>query len=362
MANPVKAAFKFGRGTVTRTVDGNTVSRSRTGGYVLRPKSTVHVKDGGGRNVSRTVIGGGMTEAGKNITAVLGAGGVGAAGYAHGRHYVPRKQTRTVKVKVKKGYEMGVDPFEVSKVGDWKTIDQRSLKAAGARKKQRRALGVAGLAGGAGLALATRGKAVPEAQQIARKAKISYRAHRLLSPTSGVAGAGRTVFRSSMANPSGGALLGAGAVTGGALGVAGSQRGVEAYHQHKINQRRRANRSKTVSKSNSVSAFGVEHPDSIAKYDMSKPSKGRVATGAAFPGYHGAIAGKKGKKLRAMGREMGGAYAGSLGGSLAGLAVTGGRSRAASIGGGTVGGLAGAALGTASAHRMGHYQKQEKKR
>lgn len=122
MANPVKAAFKFGRGTVTRTVDGNTVSRARTGGYVLRPKSTVHTKDGGGRNVSRTVIGGGMTRAGENTVALaVGAGGTAAA-IGHRKHYTPRKQTRTVRVKVRKNQEntvtvsaFGVEHAEVSK-------------------------------------------------------------------------------------------------------------------------------------------------------------------------------------------------------------------------------------------------------
>jgi hypothetical protein len=57
----------------------------------------------------------------------------------------------------------------------------------------------------------------------------------------------------------------------------------------------------------------------VAKADQSKPSRGRLAAGTLFPGFHGAIAGKKGRKLGATGVELGSGVAGSVAGSLVGL-------------------------------------------
>jgi hypothetical protein len=60
-----------------------------------------------------------------------------------------------------------------------------------------------------------------------------------------------------------------------------------------------------------MSAFGVEHPGAeiSKKAKQQPPSAGRLASGAVFPGWHGAIAGKRGKarKLKAAGVELGGA-------------------------------------------------------
>lgn len=91
------------------------------------------------------------------------------------------------------------------------------------------------------------------------------------------------------------------------------------------------------------SAFGVKHTE-ISKANDSKEyaSPQRLAAGAAFPGVHGAVAGRKGRKLRAAGNELGG---GLVGGVASGLVTNGGP-----------GLLAGAAAGTARAHKQGHYK------
>lgn len=83
------------------------------------------------------------------------------------------------------------------------------------------------------------------------------------------------------------------------------------------------------------SAFGVEHGE-FSKADRSHATPGRVLTGAFAPGFHGAVAGKKGKKLRAAGYEVGGGVAGTL----VGLPPLG------------------AGIGTAAAHNKGYYKKQ----
>lgn len=85
----------------------------------------------------------------------------------------------------------------------------------------------------------------------------------------------------------------------------------------------------------------------VSKADEPKASAGRYATGAVFPIIHGAVAGKKGRKLRAIANTTGGGLAG---GAL-GTVIAGPR-------GGAVGSLAGAAAGVHRAQGKGHYKKQ----
>jgi hypothetical protein len=103
-----------------------------------------------------------------------------------------------------------------------------------------------------------------------------------------------------------------------------------------------------------ISAFGVDH-GGISKADdkygkHGAPSAGRRATAHFFPGWHGAIAGKKGKKLRSgasqVGAGIGGSVAGQLAGGALGAAATRGRSVGAVHGAATVGGLGGAVTGS----------------
>lgn len=98
----------------------------------------------------------------------------------------------------------------------------------------------------------------------------------------------------------------------------------------------------------------------IAKAEE-KASTGRVLAGSAFTGIHGAVAGKKGHKLRAVGNEAGGAIAGSLPGYAAAKigAATGRRGLVAAGNMANISGtFAGGGLGTMRAHRMGHYKAQ----
>jgi hypothetical protein len=107
------------------------------------------------------------------------------------------------------------------------------------------------------------------------------------------------------------------------------------------------------------SAFGVEH-GGISKAEK-EATAGRYVTSWALPGAHGAVAGKKGKKLRATGSELAGFTGGAVGGSIAGLGaarLTHSRGAAKAVHAGTA--AAGSMLGTAHAQRKGHYKPQRK--
>jgi hypothetical protein len=89
------------------------------------------------------------------------------------------------------------------------------------------------------------------------------------------------------------------------------------------------------------SAFGVEHGYPVVKRNTNKDTASweRMATGAVFPGTHGVIAGRKGKKLRAAGHELVGAGVGSM---LPGPGT-----------------IAGGVIGTNMAHQKGYYKQDE---
>jgi hypothetical protein len=126
-----------------------------------------------------------------------------------------------------------------------------------------------------------------------------------------------------------------------------------AAQQRTLGEQRKQLSQGKVKKNMSVSAFGVDHGGEFSKADNKKPktgpSVGRVATGTLFPGWHGAIAGKKGKKLEAAGSGLGH----SIGGSLAGAALTRGNPAGAQFGG-----YAGAARSVYSNHNKGRLKKQ----
>jgi hypothetical protein len=123
-----------------------------------------------------------------------------------------------------------------------------------------------------------------------------------------------------------------------------------------------------------TNAFGVEHTP-IAKAEKKSKgnaSLGRQATAQVFGGWHGAVAGRKGHKLRAIGNEVGGSIAGSTAGSLAGAgagAVLGrklGGAEGAKIGmaygsgaGSVVGGRGGLAAGVQRANKKGHFKPEK---
>lgn len=113
-ANPIKAATRGARGRVqvSRELSGSGVlaTRSRSGGWLLKPKAEVVLEGPRGR-VSRTVMGGGLTGAGKTLATVGGVGAAAAAAEGHRKRYVRRSDVKTVRVK--KGHTMSTSAFGV---------------------------------------------------------------------------------------------------------------------------------------------------------------------------------------------------------------------------------------------------------
>ena len=121
----------------------------------------------------------------------------------------------------------------VSKIGEWKSIDQRERSQARNRKGIRNSNAVAGLgAGVAGTALATT-SGQRQAKNVVNGVKNSAKARAL-----------RPVSRAAAANPRGAAAVGGAALAAGALGVGGGLRARNAQHQSKINARRKAYHAK----------------------------------------------------------------------------------------------------------------------
>jgi len=119
-----------------------------------------------------------------------------------------------------------------------------------------------------------------------------------------------------------------------------------------------------VEKGMSVSAFGVDH-GGISKADKKSsgnPSVGRMAAGGLFAPFHAAAAGRKGKKLRAVGNQAGGAVLGALPGTAvmgAGLAA---KKPGMAMGGqflGSGGAVAGGVAGTRRANRKGYFKPED---
>jgi len=121
----------------------------------------------------------------------------------------------------------------------------------------------------------------------------------------------------------------------------------------------------SVEKNMSVSAFGVDH-GGISKAERKSsgnPSVARMAAGGLFSPYHAAVAGRKGKKLRAVGNQAGGAALGTLpGAALMGVGAAT-RKPGMAMGGqllGGAGGIAGGVAGTRRANRKGYFKPEEK--
>jgi hypothetical protein len=106
-----------------------------------------------------------------------------------------------------------------------------------------------------------------------------------------------------------------------------------------------------------LSAFGVED-GRISKAERKPASGGRTAAGMLFPGYHGALVGKPGKKLRSVGNELGGNIGGGLVGATAGRLIARKNPAVGTMIGAQAGGLTGGGLGTRRAHRRGYYKPE----
>jgi hypothetical protein len=142
--------------------------------------------------------------------------------------------------KVKKAF---TEP--VSKVGDWKTIDQRERSQRGNRKRADGAMVVGGAAVGLGAGTEARYPgATRSAVNNVKAIHTQDKALRTLGDSEPKLGATRAKFalRSAKAIPGPAKVVGGAALAaGGAAGIVAGARGANAYHQRKINQRRRAN-------------------------------------------------------------------------------------------------------------------------
>lgn len=151
-------------------------------------------------------------------------------------------------------------------------------------------------------------------------------------------------------------------VAGGAAAIGGT-----AYLLHRSKKRKEATVTKALYDPFSEQMVVVE------KLDNRKTNSNRMALGLAFPGVHGAIAGRKGKKLRSGGRELGEALGGGFVGREVGAAAGIGAAaltrrpahafqaaRAGMIVGGNVGGYGGAYHATRSLDRKGYYKPIKK--
>lgn len=350
-----------------------------------------------GRKMARGHVAEGVRSPGKGVRAVgrhlksrraLTLAGTGAGALYGGAVYADVKERR------KKG--------KIAKA-DWKTIDQRETAQRRNRRHAAQVTAAGSIAAGTGLAaMGSDRKTAAQVNNMYSRGVWTYKQSKLnrMDPSiwhtkrkvkngeevfisrepqgkyGASAGAAVDAVKRAWREPAPRGKLALGAVIGGvgagaaATAVAGSR---NKYHQHKINQRRRANHKKRTVMAKS--AFGVEHGDSISKAAPTKPktqkpaSAGRQAAGTLFPGWHGAFAGKKGHKLRAAGNELGGRIGGALVGQAAAAPlVAGGLAHAtrpagmAALAGGTgisvASTLYGGVKGTQRAQRMGHYKPE----
>lgn len=120
-----------------------------------------------------------------------------------------------------------------------------------------------------------------------------------------------------------GIAIGGGALAPVAVGAKKKQKKTIARQEKKLAAQRQ--QLKGIQKM-STSAFGVDHGSEFSKADppQKKMSTGREVTGTLFGGWHGAVAGKKGKKLGAAGTGFGAGIGGSAAGAVgAGLLTRG---------------------------------------
>jgi len=198
-------------------------------------------------------------------TAGAGIGGAGSFNFAAYTNAESRKKKPVVKSYEPEGVfgEIGkAADFEISKVGDWKTIDQREQSQRRSRKAMRGAGAAAGVSGGLvalgyhdGGDKAKYKRAGQTARSVNNWRKIKTNSTVLESKgvnrraAKAFADLGRTTYKGLSASGKIGI-----AGLAGATAVGASAKGKHTYDQHKINQRRRAR----VRKSNE-SAFGISH-------------------------------------------------------------------------------------------------------
>jgi hypothetical protein len=143
---------------------------------------------------------------------------------------------------------------EVSKIGEWKTIDQRERSQVRARKTMR----MAGAGIGLGAAALTFGHARGGTGALKAVGTVTREGlkHPEVSTKHALQRGAKVAEHRIKTNPGGaGASIGGAGLLAGSAAVGGGAKAGHTYQQHKINERRRAR----FKKSDSVSAFGVDH-------------------------------------------------------------------------------------------------------
>lgn len=104
------------------------------------------------------------------------------------------------------------------------------------------------------------------------------------------------------------------------------------------------------------SAFGVDHGEEISKKAGKKPSTERKVAAGVFGGYHSAVAGKSGKKLRATARTVAHETVGGLAGGVGGSVIAGPR---LGVPAAFTGAVAGSQTALKENNRRGYYKKEK---
>ena len=224
------AAYKTGEALSQR--GQSVLYRPRNAPYgPLKRGQAAHVK-----GVSRAL----NVKAGKSLKGAGALAGAAAA-TAGASHVLNRK-------KDSKSWESYGKRDTVSKLGEWKTIEQRERTQRGSRKRMRQA--TAGAVAGGGLALVGHKQGgTPHVKQAGQTIKAVAQ-HPEFSHKDTARATGR-ILRETAGKKGAGAIIGGAALAGGAMAVGAGAKGHHTYQQRKINQRRRANFKK--------SAFGVDH-------------------------------------------------------------------------------------------------------
>lgn len=247
------------------------------------------------------------------LTGSLVSGGIGGVGGYNFAAYTGAESRKRKAATVKKSDDMsptfsdeGISKrFEVvSKIGEWKTIDQRELS----QRRSRKAMRYAGAGAAAGAALIAGGHgagATKKTVGLARGAKATMK-----NPMFNSKSKRKVIYEgvkdSAKADGGVAAQLGGGALIG-ASGVVGSgAKGHHTYQQHKVNERRRANFKRDVEKAWTPSSSKFDPEGKREKRADAYPKVLAVGSGAAAgaAGYKGLQAIKAGAKAKQYKKTM----------------------------------------------------------
>lgn len=349
-------ALKGAERTVKAT--GNTFKISRKTGMGVKDSAK-----GAGRSLRSQVTAPGSSGGNAVLAGAAGVGAAGAAGgAAKGQHtYQQHKINSRRRDNAKKVSKMDSDPFGISKASTagLRTPSITSMKKPFPKKQAALAGGGAAAVGGGVLVARKKRESVEKGLGDASK-KITAAARRSgQAAKKGYTAAGN---QSSNAN-SGSYVAGAAArklrAPAALAGAGGAGYEVSQRKENRIYKGAAMHDDTNLDLTLGMRPALVEY---ISKADPANPqpkaSAGRLVAGGAFGGLHGAVAGKKGKKLRATGNAAGGALGGGIVGGGAAALATRGRSLGAMQLGQSAGAVSGAIAGTRRNQRKGYLKPQ----